>query len=308
MESDVTPLILEIKGNCLDDGPGIRTVVFFKGCPLDCAWCHNPESKKRWVEIAFDSAVCVGCDTCLSTCTRQALSRENPLFVDRRACDLCFECVETCPSGALERLGREMTVSGVVDRVIKDKPFFDTSRGGVTFSGGEPTISLPFLARAAESLQAKGVHVLVETCGHFNYAAFMEQVYPHVDLIYFDLKLMDPRRHAHYCGRPNDTILANFRKLYRQYLAGGVAVLPRVPLIPGITDTQENLSAILALFKEKQVRKAQLLAYHSLWLAKNRKLGVESSLGDDNRLKGRLAEARRQACARMFRAAGIALE
>ena len=124
-----TPLILELKGNSLDDGPGIRTVVFFKGCPLDCIWCHNPESKKPGVEISFESTVCVGCNTCIETCTRKALFRENPLFIDRNLCNLCFDCVDNCPSNALERIGQVMDIYQIAEQVMKDKPFFDTSKG-----------------------------------------------------------------------------------------------------------------------------------------------------------------------------------
>tara|TARA_R110001592_G_scaffold52511_10_gene160717 strand:+ start:1389 stop:2120 length:732 start_codon:yes stop_codon:yes gene_type:complete len=238
------PLTLEIKGNSLDDGPGIRSVVFFKGCPLSCSWCHNPESKKLEAEISFDPEACVGSHTCFDVCPENALSLDNPLFIDRDACNLCFECVDQCPSGALERVGHEMDVAEIVQKALKDKPFFDSSGGGVTFSGGEPTLNMAFLSKAAQALKEKGVHVLIETSGQFNFDKFNTLVYPYVDLIYFDIKLMDKALHKKYCGPSNTTILKNFKKLQQLYLTGGVKILPRTPLIPNITDTPENLLAI----------------------------------------------------------------
>jgi len=303
-----SPLILELKGNSLDDGPGIRTVVFFKGCPLDCVWCHNPESKKPGVEISFESKVCVGCHTCLETCTPKALSLENPLFINRDICNLCFDCVDNCPSCALERIGRGMDISDIIDQVMKDKPFFDTSKGGVTFSGGEPTLNMAYLGRAAKGLREKGVHVLIETCGQFNYDSFMELVYPHVDLIYFDIKIIDANDHKKYCGLPNKTILENFKRLHRQYLKGGVKILPRTPLIPDITDTQENLSAILALYQEEQVKTTQLMAYHPLWQEKNQKIGIPPVLTEENKMGEWMSNERVKACEKIFISGGITLE
>lgn len=301
-------LILEIKGNSLDDGPGIRSVVFFKGCPLSCIWCHNPESKKTGVEISFEPDECVGCNTCMETCTKNALSKENPFFIDRTLCDLCFECVTHCPSGALERVGHEMNVSEVVEKVLKDKPFFDTSKGGVTFSGGEPALDMEFLGKAAKTLKENGVNVLVETCGQFNYEKFNELVYPHVDLIYFDIKIMDSSHHKLYCGLSNKTILENFRKLYRKYLAGGTKVLPRTPLIPGITDTKENLLAIVSLYKEEQVNKTQLMAYHPLWRDKNLKLGLTPHSTGETEMGEWMSAERTRECEKFFTDAGIFLE
>ncbi len=125
-------LILEIKGNSLDDGPGIRTVVFFKGCPLNCVWCHNPESKKKAIELSWDSKECIGCKSCIEVCRANAISVKNPYYIDRSKCTLCFECVDVCPSGALSRVGKYMTVNEIMKEILKDKPFFITSGGGVT--------------------------------------------------------------------------------------------------------------------------------------------------------------------------------
>lgn len=299
------PLTLEIKGNSLDDGPGIRSVVFFKGCPLSCSWCHNPESKKREVEVSFDPEACVGSHTCFDACHKSALSLENPLFIDRDACDSCFECVDQCPSGALEQVGHEMKVSEIVRTVLKDKPFFDSSNGGVTFSGGEPTLNMEFLSESAKALKEKDVHVLIETSGQFNYDKFIALVYPHVDLIYFDIKLMDKTLHRKYCGPSNTTILQNFKKLQQQYLAGGVKILPRTPLVPNITDTPENLFAIASLYKEQCVTTTQLLAYHPMWQNKNIKIGIQTLSDQNSSLHKWMSNERVKECEKIFTDMGI---
>ncbi len=300
-------LILELKGNSLDDGPGIRTVVFFKGCPLSCIWCHNPESKKSGVEISFEPNECVGCNSCIETCTQKALSEKNPFFVDRSLCNLCFECVGNCPSGAIERVGKDMSVNDIVEQVMKDKPFFDTSKGGVTFSGGEPTLNMESLADAAKSLKEKGVHVLIETCGQFNYDQFIERIYPFVDLIYFDIKIINSNNHKKYCGLPNKTILENFKKLHKKYLDGGTEIQPRTPLIPGITDTKENLGDIISFYQEANVTKTHLMAYHPLWQDKNLKIGIKSPTHENN-LGEWMANERVKECEKIFVDAGIFLE
>jgi len=298
-------LTLEIKGNSLDDGPGIRSVVFFKGCPLSCSWCHNPESKKQETEISFDPEACVGSQACFDVCPKSALSSDNPLFIDRNACDLCFDCVEQCPSGALERVGHEMSVAEIVRTALKDKPFFDSSNGGVTFSGGEPTLNMEFLSESAKALKEKDINVLIETSGQFNFDKFKALVYPYVDLIYFDIKLMDRELHRKYCGPSNASILKNFKKLQQQYLAGGVKILPRTPLIPNITDTSENLFAIASLYKELKVKTTQLLAYHPMWQNKNIKIGIQDSLTHDSSFGKWMPNQRVKECEKIFTDMGI---
>jgi pyruvate formate lyase activating enzyme len=301
-------LILEVKGNSLDDGPGIRSVVFFKGCPLSCIWCHNPESKKKGFEISFDPGECIDCQTCVETCTQNALSKKNPFFIDRRLCNLCFECVENCPADALEQVGHVMKTSTVVEKMLKDKPFFDTSQGGVTFSGGEPTLHMDYLAEIAKALKEKGVHVLIETCGYFDYDTFVEQVYPDVDLIYFDIKIVDRANHKKFCGVSNEIILENFKKLYKKYLDGGKEVLPRTPLIPGITDTMENLHDIISLYRAEKVKKTQLMGYHPLWQDKTQKLGIKPVLTGATHLEEWMSVERVRKCRKLFSDAGIYTE
>jgi pyruvate formate lyase activating enzyme len=273
--SPIKPLILDIRGNALDDGPGIRSVVFFKGCPLDCVWCHNPECKRTSGEISFDPGECVGCDTCLTLCPQAALSRGNPFYIDRTRCTLCFLCSDACPSGALSRVGREMRVAEIVDRVMRDKPFYDASGGGVTLSGGEPTLFVDYCAELLSSLKARGVHTLLETCGAFDFDRFRSLLLPHLDAVYFDIKLIDESAHRQYTGTSNRRILDNFVKLIEIAQETAVDLLPRTPLIPGITDTDANMRDIASFLAGLGVKKAALLNYNPLWPAKANLIGLD---------------------------------
>jgi len=272
-----TPLILDIKGNSLDDGPGIRTVVFFKGCPLSCVWCHNPESKKPGQEISFDQNECVGCDTCLQSCPENALDRQNPFFIDRSLCTLCGVCVANCPSGALTLVGRTMHTEDIVAVAAKDKPFFNNSGGGVTLSGGEPTLHMDFLSGLLKKLKDEGIHTLLETCGLFNFEAFEKKVLPYIDTIYYDIKIIDPDHHKQFCGVKNDQILNNFIRLNAMAAESGFDLLARTPLIPNITATEKNLTEIADFLETRGIRQARLLAYNPLWHEKNAKIGIQNT-------------------------------
>ena len=275
------PLILDIKGNSLDDGPGIRSVVFFKGCPLSCVWCHNPESIKPSVEISFDPAECIDCGQCREICPENALSAQNPGYIDRKRCTLCFECVDPCPSGALEKVGTGMTVEDILSRVMPDKPFFDTSGGGVTLSGGEPALYMPFTSELLKAFKENGVHTLIETCGQFDRGSFMDMIYPYVDMIYYDIKIIDSDEHKRYCGTGNEKILSNFTEIHRTAEGDKKTVLPRTPLIPGITDTDKNIRGIAEFLKKQNIRKAALLEYNPLWRDKCEKVGIDDPFADN---------------------------
>jgi pyruvate formate lyase activating enzyme len=275
------PLILEIKGNSLDDGPGIRSVVFFKGCPLSCVWCHNPESQKATPEIAFDGKICVDCGECRKICPKKALSKKNPYYVDRNLCTCCFLCTDVCPSGALEQVGKPMTVADVLTKILPDKPFFTASGGGVTLSGGEATLHMDFLSDLLQELKTNEIHTLLETCGAFDIGRFMDRVFPHLDTVYYDIKIMDSAAHKRYCGLPNERILANFGELLKAVKRDGKKLLPRTPLIPGITDTDENIGDIADFLKSHGVAEAALLAYNPLWHEKCGKVGTDSPFRDD---------------------------
>jgi pyruvate formate lyase activating enzyme len=298
-ESPREPLILDIKGNSLDDGPGIRTVVFFKGCPLDCSWCHNPESKLARAELSFDEKECVACDSCLQVCECGALDRGQAGFVDRVRCDLCGACARECPSGALTVVGRRMSVEDIACVVEKDRPFFETSGGGVTMSGGEPTMFIDYCSRLLARLHGEGIHTIVETCGQFDLEEFARAIVPHTDAVYFDLKLLDEDLHRLECGTSNEKILENFRSLAARYPEGGSGpeLLARIPLIPGITATSSNLSSLAAFLRESGARRVALLPYNPLWTDKTRNLGKPGPAPGDRRMdswmdKSELSESR----------------
>jgi len=295
------PLVVDIKGNSLDDGPGIRTVIFFKGCPLSCVWCHNPECKSADYELAWDRKECIGCNSCIQVCDPAALSRDNPDFIDRYKCTLCFKCAEVCPANAMTKVGRDMEIYEVIETIRKDIPFFVISGGGVTLSGGEPTLFMRFTADLLKKLKSLNIQTLLETCGHFDCAAFFELLYPHLDWIYYDMKLIDPQEHKKYCGLSNERILNNFRELYRVSQGkGGVQILPRIALIPGITDRRQNLEAAASFLKENRVRKVALLQYNPLWVGKSRKLGIHSSYTEDTKMTTWMSRSHVKDCLAIF--------
>ncbi|MBM3173441.1 MAG: glycyl-radical enzyme activating protein [Chloroflexi bacterium] len=267
------PLIVDIKGNSLDDGPGIRTVVFFKGCPLACVWCHNPECKNPEQEISFNKRECVGCKTCKQGCPLDAFDSQLYGYINRSKCTLCMKCVDACPSGALSRAGKAYEVRQVTEIIHKDLPFFKISNGGVTLSGGEPTLFMNYCSELLQQLKSLGIHTLIETSGLFHYGHFMDLIYPHIDIIYYDIKLLNAEDHKRYCGVPNELILSNFVALQRQFLKGGKPVLPRIPLVPDITATDGNLRSIANFLRAESVKQVAILPYNPLWIEKSETIG-----------------------------------
>jgi pyruvate formate lyase activating enzyme len=303
-----TPLILDIKGNSLDDGPGIRTVVFFKGCPLSCVWCHNPESKKASVEIAFDRRLCIDCGACREVCPREALSKNNPFYIDRSKCTLCFLCADACPAGALDRVGKKMSIDDILQKILPDKPFFDTSGGGVTLSGGEPTLYMEFASTLLCELKRQNIHTLLETCGFFDMDKFMVLLYPHLDAVYYDIKIIDNDAHRKYCGVPNEKILDNFRTLAAAARNDGKVLLPRIPLVPAITDTPANVRGIAAFLKQLRIPAASFLEYNPLWHEKSDKVGADDPYKADKAMTSFPTKDVLQACRKILTDAGICVE
>ncbi len=303
------PLILDIKGNALDDGPGIRSVVFFKGCLLDCSWCHNPESIPKHSELSFEGKNCLGLDACQSaceiSCPQMAISKDNPLLIDRDICNQCMQCIDVCPSAALTQVGKERSVDDVCAELLKHKAFYSSSGGGVTLSGGEPTLYMDYISELLQKLKENGVHTLLQTCGLFPLNKFMEKVYPWLDTIYFDIKLMDETEHVEHCGANNKIIKDNFSHLNRLYLQGGAEILARTPLVPNITDSPENMTAIAVFLKDNKVNRTQLMSYNPLWHEKQTRLGQEFTA--DKGLKNWMAETKKQACEKPFIDMGIEL-
>nr|MDO8134460.1 glycyl-radical enzyme activating protein [Candidatus Njordarchaeum guaymaensis] len=267
------PLIVDIKRNALDDGPGIRTLIFFKGCPLSCVWCQNPEAKTPLQEIAFYKENCGECRRCLEVCDEKAIDFSYKYRINRALCNLCGECVKVCPNEALKLVGKEYETRELVDIALKDRVFFKNSGGGVTLSGGEPLYHMNYVSELLKTLKKEGIHSCIETCGYYNRKAFNEMVSPYVDLIYFDLKIFDPELHEKYCKESNEIILTNFENLIKDR---SVEVLPRIPLIPDITATDENLTEWANYLNSLNIRRIVLLPYNPLWISKPEKIGIKT--------------------------------
>lgn len=271
--NDPYPLVADLKRNSLDDGPGIRTVVFFKGCSLSCVWCQNPETKSPLQQIVYEADKCVGCKECMSACSRQAISinpdRSYP--IDTEKCVLCGTCISNCLGQALHFAGTAYSIEDLCNKLLRDEVFYKNSQGGVTFSGGEPTLHMSYVAELAQKLKHKDIHICLETCGFYNRDRFENELLSYIDLVYFDIKIYDRIRHRRYCGVPNDIILDNFAALFS---SKAVKVLPRIPLIPGITSQEENLLAIRNFLSDCGVKELGLLPYNPLWLSKPRTMGI----------------------------------
>ncbi len=264
-ENEERPLIFDIKRFARDDGPGIRTTVFMKGCPLACLWCHNPESIENDCEIAFYAHLCINCGECLAVCPEGAIRLESVDRVDRPKCTKCKKCVNECPALALKSIGKYYSVPELTEILKSDHFFYETSKGGVTFSGGEPTHFMDYVGEVIKGLKEDKIHVAIQTSGMFNISKFKTKLLPYLDLIYFDIKIIDPVMHKKYTGRDNSQILNNFMELVNDKI---VAVIARVPLIPEITTRIENLENIADFLARTGCRNYELLAYNSEGMSK----------------------------------------
>jgi len=263
--------VFNIQKFSIHDGPGIRTTVFFKGCPLSCIWCHNPESQSFEREMLWDSGKCTLCGKCASKCRRGALEvSEVKLTYDRAKCDFCGTCTDFCVNGAREIAGEELTAAEVLREIDKDRIFYEQSGGGVTFSGGEAMCQPDALAELARSCREKGIHVAVDTCGYAPFSSF-EKVMEYTDLILYDIKLMDSSLHAEYTGKDSLLILENLKKLDSR----GASINLRLPIIGGINDGDENIEKIIGFIKDTGIREVNLLPYHDIARNKYARLGRE---------------------------------
>lgn len=267
---DGLPLIVDIKRHSLEDGPGIRSVVFFKGCPLRCLFCHNPEAQEPGPEILFSPAACIFCGACAKACPTRAASLDLPRRIDRGRCRRCGRCARACPGRGLRQVGTPYRVEELAELLLRDRAFYKHSGGGVTLSGGECTLYPDYVEALLRLLRAAGVHIVLETSGFFPYETFRRRILPHADRIYYDLKIADPEVHARYTGRPNRRVLENFRRLVRE---GRAEVLPRIPLVPQVTATRENLAAIATLLRGEGIHDATLLPYNPLGMGKLEAMG-----------------------------------
>lgn len=264
------PLIVDVKRGSLEDGPGMRTVVFFKGCPLRCIFCHNPEAQETVPEIAFAEERCLRCAACAGACPRAAIDLQAASRIERSRCDLCGGCVSACPGEALRLIGTYWPVEKLAELLLRDAPFYRHSGGGVTLSGGECTMFPDFIGSLLRLLKARNIHIALETCGWFEYDAFARQILPYLDLVFFDVKIMDSGASLKYLGRSNERMLANLGRLLRE---GSVEVRPRIPLIPGITDSRDNLAAVVEGLRRLGAPSVCPLPYNPLGLAMYSRLG-----------------------------------
>lgn len=256
-------VIFDIQRFSIHDGPGIRTTIFFKGCPLRCSWCQNPESHTFIPEIAFYGRRCSGCMACRDACEYDAILDGSDQRLDYGRCTACGDCVSACAYDALRTAGAYWDAASLLAEIEKDKDFFMDSGGGVTLSGGEPCSHVPFLKSLLPPLKASEVHVGMETCGMFRWRD-IEDLLPFLGLIYYDIKLMDPELHEKYTGSDNRVILENFTKLAKTF----PHLQARMPLIPTINDSPENITATARFLEQNGRDSIHLLKYHNLGEAK----------------------------------------
>lgn len=250
--------VFDIQHFSTGDGPGIRTTVFFKGCPLHCLWCHNPESQSLDTQVFYTPSKCVGCRSCEKVCPPGKEIRHS------------IECAQVCPTGALELVGKDMTVQEVLEEVLKDKVFYDNSEGGITLSGGEPLYQPEFALDILTKAKQEGLHTAIETSGCGKISDYIKLI-PVTDLFLWDIKVMNEKRYQEWVGGTLERVLENLRTIHR----AGVSLRLRVLFIPGIQDQPEILSATQALLKELEGVPYDVIPYHPLGNSKREKLDLE---------------------------------
>lgn len=268
-------IIFDIQNYAIFDGPGIRTIIFLKGCPLKCDWCQNPESQKLSPEMSYFKEKCQLCGICVDTCPNNALQLLNDeIKRDKALCTMCGNCAEMCPNQVMEIVGRIIPVEELVEIILGDKPFYDNSGGGVTISGGEPTTQIDFLLELLKALKNQGIHTAIETCGYFNENLISELV-KYVDLFLFDIKLVDTDKHKKFTTVFNEKILTNFSKILSK--VGSERIIPRIPLIPGVNTDINTIQQIIAFLKDVNYNGIiHLMPYNKLTKTKYEKMGMES--------------------------------
>jgi len=272
--NDILGTIFNIQRFNIHDGFGIRTLIFLKGCPLKCFWCSNPEGINSNIEIAYSMNSCISCEECLKICPVDAISKEKQNRILRNKCVFCEKCVEACPTGALELIGKRMTINEVLKEIEKDSPFYKMSGGGITVTGGEPLTQWKFVRALLKKVKNRNVNTAIETSGYVKWEHF-EEIIPYIDLILYDVKLIDSERHEKYCGVKNETILRNLKKLDS---LGQPPIIIRNIIVPGYTDTKKEIDGKIDLLKTlKSIVRIDLIPYHRFGITKYRKLGIEDN-------------------------------
>ena len=263
-------IVFNIQKFCIHDGDGIRTCVFLKGCPLRCIWCHNPESMKKAPELSFDKQKCSSCGRCLEVCNGRTI--ENGILkIERKNCTTCGKCADTCLNDANEIIGKEMSASEILDEVMKDKIFYDTSGGGITITGGEPSFQADFTLEILRLSKEAGISVAMETCG-IGSDDFYKKAADLGTTFLYDIKCIDPVRHRELTGADNTLIMSNINYL----MDSGADVIIRLPLIPDCNDSDEDIASLASFLNKNKgrYRYAQIMPYHSLGIGKSEKTGT----------------------------------
>lgn len=286
-----TCLVFEVSRGTTHDGPGMRTTVFLKGCPLSCTWCQNPEGMHPWQEVWWDGRKCIGCLACRDACPSMAITATvDGLVIDREKCTACGSCTRACPSRAIAFAGEERTIDQVVSEVLKDRDFYEGFGGGVTVSGGEPLYRYEFVADLLRRLKESGIHTALDTCGFASVAA-LDSVLAHTDCVLYDIKFVDPQLHRKHTGQSNTSILRNLAHLagYIRATRGGkdrqgspgkrpIELWIRTPLIPDATATEGNIRDIGALLCSTAldvIERWELCAFNSGCTSKYQKMGKQ---------------------------------
>lgn len=269
-----TGTIINIQKYSVHDGPGIRTTVFFKGCPLNCWWCHNPESQNFKHEIMFFKERCKGCGTCVKRCPQECMQLEDKgLVIDQEKCTLCGNCTDFCPNGALEYVGKDVTIMELMKEIKKDEIFYEESGGGVTFSGGEPMCQAEFLKELLKECNTREIHTTIDTSGYTDWENF-EKIADLVDLFLYDLKIMNDELHKKYIGVSNKSILENLKKLSSR----GANIYVRMPIIKGINDDDEHIDESIKFLSNLNITQVNLLPFHKMGMDKYKRLEMEYKL------------------------------
>ncbi len=275
---DLKGIITKIERCSTEDGPGIRTTLFLKGCPMSCLWCHNVEAIDDELQLVWHKSKCIGDRACIQACHHDALDLTgHGMNIDYEKCVLCGACEAACPSGALEIIGTEWSAKKLVEELARDAVFFEKSGGGVTFSGGEPTHQLDFVEDVAKGLHEMGIHVALDTCGYCPEKEML-RVVNNVDLVLYDLKVLDPQKHRQYTGVSLDIVLSNARLIADR----GIPAWVRTPVIPGYTDSDQNIINIARFIRENMpnVRRYDLLAFNRMCTEKYHLIGREFPLSN----------------------------
>lgn len=266
-------IITDIRKFSTHDGPGIRTTVFFKGCPLRCKWCSNPETLKVYPELYFIKKRCMNCGACIEVCPEKAIYQEDgTTVIDRNLCNRCMKCIDVCPNDALKKIGREVTVEQVMAECIKDMPFYG-EEGGVTLSGGEPLYQPQFALAILQACKEKKLSTVLDTCG-FGAPGVVEEILPFVDMVLLDIKHMDSQKHLEATGVPNNVILHN-----AMLMANRVRIRVSLPLIPGFNNLKDNLEETAKFSKSIGAEMVDINPIHALGTQKYEYLGLTSPYG-----------------------------